>query len=187
MKLSRSTRSPGMTGTVRENMGPAKAKVWNSPRSPQGSTSAGRSARRLASKVRPGEERAGGGGGEEAGVEGTAGERRAERARVNASEMRSQTCRDHLAGEFGGSDSQVRRPDRKDGLEACAVQLFYAVGADVLAEEVAKSNSIKAISGGASADLGHARLVVGVGAGEGKVDLPERQAHGGGLPVEEFF
>jgi hypothetical protein len=40
---------------------------------------------------------------------------------------------------------------------------------------------------GAVADLGHARLVVGVRAGEGQVDLPDGQADGGGLPVEEFL
>jgi len=57
MKLSRSTVSPGMTRMVREKMGPAKAKVWNSPRSPQGSTAGGREASRAWSKARPAKER----------------------------------------------------------------------------------------------------------------------------------
>ena len=125
--------------------------------------------------------------GEQAGIEDAAGERRAERARVNASEMRAQTCGDHLAGKFGSGDSQVRAPDWKYRLEARAGELFDAVGADVLEEEVAKGDSVKAFGGGASADLRHARLVVGVRAGEGKVDLPEWQADGGGLLVEELF
>src|ERR1039458_4725798 len=50
---SRSTTSPTSMSMGDENPGPSKTKVWNSPRSPQGSTPAGRSASRLLSKNRP--------------------------------------------------------------------------------------------------------------------------------------
>jgi len=50
---SRSTTSPTVTGTGAENPGASQTKVWNSPRSPHGSTPRGRSARRSASKGRP--------------------------------------------------------------------------------------------------------------------------------------
>ena len=50
---SRSTSSPTETGIGDENPGASQTKVWNSPRSPQGSTPSGSSARRSASKGRP--------------------------------------------------------------------------------------------------------------------------------------
>jgi 4-amino-4-deoxy-L-arabinose transferase-like glycosyltransferase len=50
---SRSTTSPIEMGTGAENPGASQTKVWNSPRSPHGSTCAGRSARRSASNGRP--------------------------------------------------------------------------------------------------------------------------------------
>src|SRR6187200_1917427 len=52
-KPSRVTISPVLTATGRANIGPAQAKVWNSPFSAQGSTPAGRSASRPRSKRRP--------------------------------------------------------------------------------------------------------------------------------------
>ena len=135
MKLSRSTVSPGSTGRVREKMGPAKAKVWNSPRSPQGST-------------------VGGQVGEEVGIEGAAGEGGIEVARVNAGEMRAEAGGDHLLRpEFGGGDAEGRAPDGEDGFEAGSGELFDAVGADVFEEEVAKSDSVEAFGGGAGADV----------------------------------
>ena len=62
-----------------------------------------------------------------------------------------------------------------------------AVGADVFEEEIAEGDAVEAFGDGAGADLGHAGLVVGVGAGEGQVDLPEGQAGGGGLLVEQLL
>jgi 4-amino-4-deoxy-L-arabinose transferase-like glycosyltransferase len=50
---SRATTSPTETGMGDENPGASQTKVWNSPRSPQGSTPCGRSARRSASNGRP--------------------------------------------------------------------------------------------------------------------------------------
>src|SRR5262249_49875907 len=52
-KPSRKTRSPSATASGRANIGPAEQNVWNSPRSPHGSTLAGRSASNAASKRRP--------------------------------------------------------------------------------------------------------------------------------------
>ena len=125
--------------------------------------------------------------GEEFGVEGAAGEGGIEVARVNTGEMRAEACGDHLASEFGGGDAERRAPDGEDGFEAGSGEFLDAVSADVLEEEVAEGDSVEAFGGSAGADLGHPRLVVGVGAGEGKIDLPERQADGSGLPVEKFF
>jgi 4-amino-4-deoxy-L-arabinose transferase-like glycosyltransferase len=53
---SRATTSPTVTGIGDENPGPSQTKVWNSPRSPHGSTWSGRSARRSTSKARPAKE-----------------------------------------------------------------------------------------------------------------------------------
>jgi 4-amino-4-deoxy-L-arabinose transferase-like glycosyltransferase len=50
---SRSTTSPTETGMGAENPGASQTNVWNSPRSPQGSTCAGRSASSSASNGRP--------------------------------------------------------------------------------------------------------------------------------------
>jgi 4-amino-4-deoxy-L-arabinose transferase-like glycosyltransferase len=50
---SRSTTSPIETGRGDENPGASQTNVWNSPRSPQGSTPCGRSARSSASNGRP--------------------------------------------------------------------------------------------------------------------------------------
>lgn len=50
---SRSTTSPTETGMGAENPGASQTNVWNSPRSPQGSTCSGSSARSSASKGRP--------------------------------------------------------------------------------------------------------------------------------------
>ena len=52
-KPSRVTVSPTRTAMGERNMGPAQAKVWNSPFSAQGSTPEGNSASRAASKRRP--------------------------------------------------------------------------------------------------------------------------------------
>ena len=108
-------------------------------------------------------------------------------SRVDAGEMRAEAGGDHLVGEFGGGEAEVRAPDGEDGFETGSGELGDAVGADVLEEEVAEGDAVEAFGDGARADLGHARLVVSVGAREGKIDLPERQADGGGLQIEEFF
>jgi hypothetical protein len=50
---SRLTTCPGCKDRVALNIGPACTQVWNSPRSPQWSTSAGKSCRRTASNSRP--------------------------------------------------------------------------------------------------------------------------------------
>jgi hypothetical protein len=125
--------------------------------------------------------------GEQRGVEAAAGKGRAEHAWVNAGEMRAQAGGEHLAGKFRSGDSQARAPDGEDGFEARACEFGDAVGADVLKEEVAEGDAVQPLRGGAGADSGHARVVVGVRAGKGKIDLPERQANGVGLPVEQLF
>src|SRR5258708_34557240 len=53
-KESRRTTSPRVKSTGREKMGPSKAKVWNSPFSPQGSKPGGGSWNKTASRSRPG-------------------------------------------------------------------------------------------------------------------------------------
>jgi hypothetical protein len=55
--------------------------------------------------------------GEELGVEGAAGEGGIEVARVNAGEMRAEAGGDHLLGEVGSGDAEVRAPDGEDGFE----------------------------------------------------------------------
>src|SRR6266702_305540 len=117
---------------------------------------------------------------EERRVEGAAGERRAEGARVDTGEMRAQAGDDHLSPEIGA-------PDREDGFEAGSFEQADAVGANVLEEEVSEGDAVEAFGDGAGADGGHARLEVGVGAGEGKIDLPERQSGGFGLLVEQLL
>ena len=119
--------------------------------------------------------------GEELGVEGAAGEGGVKVAGVNAGEMRAEAGGEHLARELGGRDAERGAPDGEDGLEAGAGQAGDAVGADVLEEEVAEGDAVEAFGGGAGADGGHAGLVIGVGAGEGEVDLPEGEADGFGL------
>ncbi len=52
-KPSRTTVSPTATGIARSNIGPAVTKEWNSPFSPQGSTSPGKSESNAASYRRP--------------------------------------------------------------------------------------------------------------------------------------
>jgi hypothetical protein len=90
-------------------------------------------------------------------------------------------------GEFRGGDAEVRAPDGEDGFEAGPCESGDAVGADVLEEEVAEGDAVDALGDGAGEDVGHARLVVGVGAGEGQIDLPEGQPGGGGLLVEQLL
>src|SRR6266702_56303 len=124
---------------------------------------------------------------EERRVEGAAGERRAEGARVDTGEMRAQAGCDHLAGEFGGGDAEIRTPDREDGFEAGSFEQADAVGANVLEEEVSEGDAVEAFGDSTGANGGHARLEVGVGAGEGQVDLPEGQTRGFGLPVEQLL
>jgi hypothetical protein len=125
--------------------------------------------------------------GKELGIKGAAGEGRAEVARVNAGEMRAEACGDHLAGEFGGGDAEVRRPDGEDGFEAGAGEFVDAVGADVFKEEVSEGDAVEAFGDGSGADGSHARFVVGVRAGEGEIDFPERESDGSGLLVEELL
>ena len=109
--------------------------------------------------------------GEELGVEGAAGEGGVEDTGVDAGEMGAEAGGKHLLGELGGGDAEVGGPDGEDGFEAGAGEFGDAVGADVLEEEVAEGDAADALGDGAGADLGHARFVFGVGAGEGKVDL----------------
>src|SRR5260370_5609195 len=52
-KESRSTTCPVTTGTAERKIGPSKTKVWNSPFSPQGSTSIGNSRKKSASNSLP--------------------------------------------------------------------------------------------------------------------------------------
>jgi hypothetical protein len=125
--------------------------------------------------------------GEQLGIEGAAGEGLIEDAGVDAGEVRAEPGGEHLAGEFGGGDAEIRAPDGEDGFEAGAGELGDAVGADVLEEEVAEGDAVDALGDGAGEDLGHAGFVVGVGAGEGEVDPPEGQPGGGGLLVEELL
>jgi hypothetical protein len=125
--------------------------------------------------------------GEQRGIEGATGEGCVEHARVDAGEVGAQAGGEHLLREFGGGDAEVRRPDGEDGFEAGVGELRDAVGANVLEEEVAEGDAVDALGDGAGEDLGHARLVVRVRAREGKVDLPERQAGGGGLLVKQLL
>ena len=124
---------------------------------------------------------------EEHRVEDAAGEGRAEVARVNTGKTRAKPGGDHLAGKLGGGDAEVGAPDGEDRFESGSGEALDAIGADVFEEEVAKGDAVEAFRGGALADLGHARLVVGVGAGEGKIDLPEREPGSRSLLVEQLF
>ena len=120
-------------------------------------------------------------------IEGSACERWTERARINTSKMRAQACIDHLLGEFGGADAEISAPDRKDRLETGSSEALDAICANVLKEEVAESDSVKAFRSSASANLSHSPFVVGVAAREGKIDLPKRQTDRSGLPIEQLF
>ena len=100
----------GYDGMVREKMGPAKAKVWNSPRSPQGSTGAGRAATGR--------------------VEGAAGEGGVEGAGVDAGEVCAQAGGDHLAGELGGREPRSGVQTGKMGSRPVGAS-GDAIGADV--------------------------------------------------------
>src|SRR5262249_41883854 len=55
-KPPRSTAPPARSGSGREKIGPSQAKVWNSPFSPQGSTSPGRRSRNSRSNSCPARE-----------------------------------------------------------------------------------------------------------------------------------
>ena len=125
--------------------------------------------------------------GEQLLVEGAAGEGPIEDPGVDAGEVCAEPGGEHLACEFGGGDAEVRAPDGEDGFEAGGGELGDAVGADVGQKKVAEGDAADALSDGAGEDLGHARLVVGVGAGEGEADLPEGQPGGGGLLVEQLL
>jgi hypothetical protein len=90
---------------------------------------------------------------------------------------------DHLGGQLVGGNA----PDGEDGLKAGAGELLDAVGADVFEEEVTEGYAVQAFGAGAGESGGHSGFVVGVGAWEGKVDLPDGKARGGGLLIEEGF
>ena len=78
----------------RANIGPAKTKVWNSPRSPQGSTRGGQLV-------------------EERFVEECARRSGVELARIDADEMRAQAGGDHLARSWSvGMCQQGNRGSR---------------------------------------------------------------------------
>src|ERR1017187_1510707 len=120
-------------------------------------------------------------GGEQGAVEFAAGEGVIERAGIDATEPRAQAGSDHVAGEDGGGEF----PERKNGRQSRAHQLAFAVGADVLEEEIAESDGAEALGDGAAAGLGHAGFVLLVGAGKGQRDLPHRQAGAPPLPLEQ--
>ncbi len=114
--------TPLSIGIGCENIGPAYAKVWNSPRSPHGSIVAGRSR-------------------EQRRVELAARERSIEHGGFTHVMRARQAARDHLAGERG----RVRAEQRKERRQAAASELLLAIPPDVLEEEIAERDVREAV------------------------------------------
>ena len=147
-----------MTAMVRENIGPANAKEWNSPRSPHGSTVAGRSASKAASKVRPAND----------GLSARG---------FNAGKTRAKPPGEHLAGKFRGSHAKVRRPHRKDRLQPSAGQPRNPVSPDVLKKEVSERNPLQPLRYRPRTNRSHPALILSIRARKRQIHLPKRQPH----------
>ena len=115
---SRSTTTPVKHGMRFAKIGPAWTKVWNSPFSPQGSISGGRSARSSWSKRRPAND--------------------GSSLRVDAGEGRLEAGVDELAGELG----RVLLPEREEGGSTGAFQLPLPVDPQLLEEDVAEGDGL---------------------------------------------
>ncbi len=120
--------------------------------------------------------------GEELGIEIAASEFRGQNFRVHTGDFSAQAGSDHGPGQIGGGDL----PDRKQGLEAGAGELLFAVGANVGEEQVAESHGVHLPGYGAGAEVAHASFVLLVGTGPGQGNGPERQADGLRLQLQKL-
>ena len=93
---SRSVTMPDSTANGCMNIGPSETNVWNSPRSPQGSTSGGSAARKLGLITCPASEAV-------------------EPRRVQTDDVRPHTAGHHLRGEPQGVASPERKERRQPG------------------------------------------------------------------------
>ena len=135
------------------NIGPAQAKVWNSPFSAHGSTPAGRSASRSS-------------------IEAPAGEARGQLARIDAGDVGLEPAGDHLARQL-----PVSMPHRgNSGAMPVPASLLLAIAADVLQEQVAERHGLARPRQPAGDERAHDALVVLVGAGIGDRQHMQRQA-----------
>ena len=161
-KPSRVTGSPTVMGMGRRNIGPALAKVWNSPFSAHGSTPAGSSASRSRSKRRPAR---------------LAGSLRGSRQAMCATRPAPIMSRASLRG--------LDAPHRKQRRDAGAGELGLAIAADVLQEQVAERHGLHALRHLARDELPHHRLIGLVRAGIGDRQHMQRQAGGLGLRLDQ--
>src|SRR5215472_7830009 len=124
------------------NIGPAKQKVWNSPRSPHGSTPGGSVTSSSSSKSLP------------AHASGRPG--------IDAGDYRSKTTGDHGARQRRGVTACL--PEGEQGLDAGPTQPVFAIRPDVGEEEIAERDVRHALRSRTHQPRLHARLVLGVGA-----------------------
>jgi hypothetical protein len=118
---------------------------------------------------------------EEIEVEVAAGKFAGKLLRIDADDAGAEAGGDHVAGETVG----VETPDGKNGGEAGAGELLFAIAADVFEEEVAKGDGFNAVSDGGGAGAAHGGFILVVGAGPGKRYGMERKAGGAGLSFEQ--
>ena len=142
-KPSRSTVSPTRTSIRFENIGPATAQVWNSPRSPQGTTL--RQGRQEGVVIRPSRKRCG------------------KNARVDAGEVRLEAAGEHVACERGGRAA----PQRKDRRQPGAGHPRFAVASHVLEKQIAERDVREPLCRGGGNRGRHPRSSRSSGHGEG--------------------
>jgi hypothetical protein len=119
---------------------------------------------------------------EEGGVKFTAGEAGVENFGVNASGDGAEMQFVKMADEFAG----IALPNGEEGGHAKAGEIFFAVGAKVFEEDIAKGDFAEALMAEEAKGFFHASFVDGVDALRRNEDFMEREADGLGLLLEEF-
>ena len=154
--------SPVSTPSGAANPGPSQTNVWNSPRSPHGSTPRGRSARNSQ-------------------IEAPAAKGRRELARVHARHDRLDADVDHLVG-------QCRRrpaPQREDRLQPGRGESALTVGPHVLEEEVPEDHLGDAVLARNGQSVAHEALVDLVRARKRQLDDVHGEAQAVRLLLEQ--
>jgi hypothetical protein len=121
--------------------------------------------------------------GEEGAIECPAGEGWIHKLGIDTDDDGLEPFRDHVLSQLRG----VVAPQRKDAVLAGAGETLFAIGADVLKEEVGERHMIYSAKALASEGGGHPLLVCLVRAGGRNPDLDDWQAEHLCLAVEELL
>ena len=115
-------------------------------------------------------------------VEFASGKAAIENLGINANGDGAETARLKEADEF----VRVSLPDGKQSAHSDARKIFFAIGAQVFEENVAKGNLANALIVETAQGLPHARFINGIRALRRDAHFVERQADGCGLELEKL-